>query len=103
MFEACSNVLCRNNAVNSSRMKRYGEKCLNQICEKQDQVSENVGWILNNSVNDPNYRVSRLNDTELKYCLSKEARKTGQAKLLREKRRREDSKRSPTPLQWRRS
>lgn len=51
---------------------------------------KNVDWILHNSVTDPNYDnwVPRLTDEELLYCLERERRKSGLAKLRAEAKRR---------------
>lgn len=87
-MQACSNTLCKNNAANSPKMKRYGERCLAKLCENHNKTTVNVNWILNNSVNDCMYRPDVLTDEELAYCLEKETRKTGQAKLKAELKRR---------------
>lgn len=62
-------------------------------CDDDPEEAEpgpNVGWILRNSVNDINYRnaVPELTDEELRYCLKREARKTGLQQLRAEARRR---------------
>lgn len=74
----CNYTVCRHNAASSPRLKRYGSKCMSTAC-----IYENyrVSCILHNSAGDVNYNVERLTDDELKYCLFKENRKTGQANL----------------------
>jgi len=82
----CNYTTCQHNAASSSRLKRFGLKCLHKpgcIIE-----SPNTTAILRNSASDINYNVKRLTDDELKYCLFKEKRKTGQAKLQAEAKRR---------------
>jgi hypothetical protein len=52
--------------------------------------SQNIGWILRNSCNDPNYdsNIPKLTDEELLYCIRNEHRKSGLRKLLREAKKR---------------
>jgi len=86
----CNYTACRHNAASSPRLKRYGSKCLSSAgCVYKNY---RVDCILYNSAGDVNYNVERLTDDELKYCLFMEHRKTGQAKLLAEARRRERRK-----------
>ena len=47
-MQACSNTLCKNNAANSPKMKRYGEMCLAKLCENHNKTTINVNWIINN-------------------------------------------------------